>query len=301
MLPLLPSDSRFPLPDWNQVHASRPVGLDAASPGDFWMIQGREWVHLLKSSLGTGYVGYESRNFLLVSSASAETCHRLIGWAEGIKAKIHEMLRLDFDKASLGNTLIIVVHDLETYYEYFAAYVPDGSYAGSGGVYLNRGYGHFVFCYLDMSQAESVLAHELTHACVAHLPLPAWLNEGVAQLCEITLTKRDHTRYEEIKESLATHWNSLTIQELWDGSGFLKDDDSQMHCYHLAKVLTARLSRQQRGFHDFLHEAQADDAGEAAVRKHWNLSLADLVADYLGEGDWQPRLPLKRPLDIESA
>lgn len=275
-----------------------PERLDAAGLNDFWTAQGREWVHLLKAALGPGYVGYESPNFWLISREPAATCGRLVRWAETIEAQIKKMLRLDSSEALFGKCPILVVHDLETYYEYFASYLPDGSYAGSGGVYLNRGYGHFVFCYLDMSQAEAVLAHELTHACVAHLRLPAWLNEGVAQLCEITLTKRDQTRYEEIKDSIGTHWNADTIQELWDGSGFLKNADSQLHCYHLAKVLTSRLWRQKRGFHDFLHEADAADAGEAALKKHWALSLADLVADYLGEGDWSPRLALQstRPL-----
>lgn len=290
-LPLLTTDLRFPLPDWEAIHAAAPVGDDPALEA-FWMERGRAWVHLLKAALGPGYVGYESKNFWLVASEPVDTCRRLIGWAEGIETKIQTMLELK-PQGCLVPTPMVVVHDLETYYEYFAAYLPAGTYAGSGGVYLNNGYGHFVFCYLDMSQAEAVLAHELTHACVAHLPLPAWLNEGVAQLCEITLTKRDSTPYDDIKQSLATHWNADTIQELWDGSGFLKDADSQMHCYHLAKVLTSRLARQRARFHAFFSEADQVDAGEAALRKHWNLSLTELVADYLGDGDWQPRFPLR--------
>lgn len=292
MLPLLPTDSRFPRPDWNAVYASIPDNFDLAKLNDFWTTHGREWVHQLKAAFGEGYVGYETPNFWLVSREPADVCRRILRWAETIAGQIKAMLKVELAGQLFGKCPILVLHDLDTYYEYFAAHVPDGDYAGSGGVYLNNGYGHFVFCYLDMSQAESVLAHELTHAYVAHLPIPAWLNEGVAQLCEINLTKRDHTRYEEIKEGLDTHWTSATIQDFWDGSGFLKDPDSQMHCYHLSKVITAGLLRQGPSFHAFLHDADARDAGAAALQKHWNLSPADLVTDYLGEGDWQPILPL---------
>lgn len=296
MLPLLPADSRFPLPDWNAVHASVPEDIDLTELNDFWTGYGREWIHQLRAALGEGYIGYETPHFLLVSREPAEVCRRILRWAETTAHQIKEMLKVDFAGQLFGKCPIIVVHDLDTYYEYFAAHVPDGTYAGSGGVYLNHGYGHFVFCYLDMGQAESVLAHELTHAYVAHLPLPTWLNEGVAQLCEINLTKRDSTLYDEIKETLSTHWKPTTIQDFWDGSGFLKDADSQMHCYHLAKVITARLLRQGPEFNAFLHDAHANDAGTAALRKYWNLTPADLVTAYLGEGAWHPVLPLHRAI-----
>ncbi len=293
MLPLLPTDSRFPIPDWSAVQASAPAADAAPAELDaFWTEQGREWVHLLKRAFGEGYQGYESANFWLVSREPADTCRRLVVWAEQTAAKVKKLLRLDHAGRLFGKCPMVVVHDLDTYHEYFAAYLPDGEYAGSGGVYLNRGYGHFVFSFLDMGQAEAVLAHELTHACVAHLPIPAWLNEGVAQLCEIHVTGRDHARYEEIKETLGEHWTPESIQAFWSGAAFLENDDiGQMHSYHLAKVLTSRLARRPDLFHDFLHEAHHDDAGAAALRARYQLSPGDLVADYLGDGDWEPRPP----------
>ena len=62
-----------------------------------------------------------------------------------------------------------------------------------------------------------------------------------------------------------------------------------MHAYHLAKVLTSRLVRRGARFHDFLHEAHRGDAGAAALRARYGVGLEDLVADYLGEGEWAPR------------
>lgn len=290
-LPLLPDPSRFPHPDWDAVHASVRPDQSDESLNAFWTEQGGEWVHLIKRSLGEGYQGYESANFWLVSREPTDTCRRLISWAEITARKVTDMLKLDHSGKLFGKTPIVVVHDVDTYYEYYASYLPDGDYAGSGGVYINRGYGHFVFCYLDMRNAERVMAHELTHAYVTHLPIPAWLNEGIAQLCEINITRQDTTRYEEIRDSIEDQWNQETIQEFWSGASFSKNDITQMHSYHLAKVLTARLARDTSRFHDFLHEAHYKDAGEAALLKQWGITLADLVADYLGEGDWASRPP----------
>lgn len=292
-LPLIPGCSRFPLPDWEAVHSTVLPDQSTESLNAFWTGQGSEWVHLIKRSLGSDYRGYESANFWLVSREPEDTCQRLIIWAEKTAQRVKNILNLDHSGLLFGKCPIVVVHDIETYYEYFAAYVPDGAYAGSGGVYLNRGYGHFVFCYLDMSQAELIMAHELTHVYVAHLPIPLWLNEGIAQLCEMNITRRDTTRYEEIRETIDDQWNQETMQEFWSGTSFLKNDATQMHSYHLAKVLTSRLARQSPRFHDFLHAAHRDDAGEAALRKYCGVTLSDLVTDYLGDGIWHPRLPLR--------
>jgi hypothetical protein len=43
-----------------------------------------------------------------------------------------------------------------------------------------RGLQHFITTKADLRSIEPVIAHEMTHACVQHLPLPLWLNEGLA-------------------------------------------------------------------------------------------------------------------------
>jgi len=292
MLTLLPTDSRFPQPDWDTIGTELPDGdLSFEELNAFWTDRGREWVHLLRDACGAGYRGYESAHFWLVSSQPEPTCRQLLAWTEKTRGKIVSLLG---EAAGTGETYgkvpILVLHDLETYYEYFARYVSDGEHALTGGVYLNRGYGHFLFTFLDFNQAEAVLAHELTHSLLSPLGLPLWLDEGVAQLCEISVTGRDTAQHDEIRESLGDFWTEDTIQDFWTGRGFSRPDQGQMHSYHLAKVLTRRLTGDQTRFRSFLRDAHAADAGETALQRHFNSSLPRLVAEYLGEGDWAPRL-----------
>jgi hypothetical protein len=42
----------------------------------------------------------------------------------------------------------------------------------------------------------------------------------------------------------------------------------------------------------FLNQADADDAGEAALQQVYGFDLANLATQVLGPGEWQPRYPL---------
>lgn len=293
MLPLLPSLSRFPQPDWTAIEATlEPRDYAFAELDAFWTDRAREWVHLLRDALGADYRGYESKNFWLVSNQPEETCRRLVAWAEETRAKVNRFLGEAASVEQLyGKVPMLVVHDGDTYYDYYAGYVADGEHGLTSGVYLNRGYGHFLFAYHDLTEAEAVLAHELTHALVSHLPLPFWLNEGVAQLCEMGITGRDVTRYDEIKETIDAFWTSETIQGFWTGRSFSRMDEGQMQSYHLASVLTRKLTGDLKRFRAFVRDAHFRDAGAFALQTHFGTTLEALVTDYLGEDNWAPQLP----------
>lgn len=294
MLPLLPASTRFPQPDWDEIEKSlQPREQEFAELDAFWTDRAREWVHLLRDALGAGYRGYEAKHFWLISREPDATCRRLITWADETRAKVNRFLGDAAAAAEVyGKVPILVVHDADTYYEYFAGYMKEDDHALSSGVYLNRGYGHFLFSYHNLTEAEAVLAHELTHALVSHLPLPHWLDEGVAQLCETWATGRDPTRYDEIKETIDTFWTPETMQEFWIGRSFGRMDEGQLQSYHLAKVLTQKLTPDLPRFRAFLRQADFRDAGAAALKTHFGTTLETLVADYLGAGDWAPRLPV---------
>lgn len=290
MLPLRETSSTFPVPDWNAVTQQAAELPADADPDPFWTERGRDWVHLLRQSLGPDYIGYESTHFWLISSQPDSSSRRIVGWLEATRTKVLKALGLDVSRHHYGKCPVLVTHDLETYYAYVAAYLPEGDNALSGGMYINQGYGHFVFTFLDMGQAEAVLAHELTHSLVSHLPLPAWLNEGIAQLCEQAATGRDTANYDAIKDTIGTYWTVDTIQDLWSGHGFNRQDEGQLQSYHLAKVLTHMLAEDQTRFLAFLHDAHFADAGAAALLQYFDVSLESLVGDYLGAGAWGPVL-----------
>lgn len=290
VLPLLSSTTRFPKPDWPAIEAElRPGEYTFAELDEFWTQRARTWVTLLRDAFGPGYRGYESAHFWLISNQPEATCRRLITWAEETRTKVNKLLGDAAGHDQLyGKCPILVVPDLDVYYDYYSGYLPDGEHGASSGVYLNHGYGHFLFSYLNLGEAEAVLAHELAHSLVSHLSLPLWVNEGVAQLCETWATRRDGTRYDEIKETIETYWTAETIQDFWTGRGFHRPDEGQMHSYHLALVLVRKLTGDLPRFRSFLREVEASDNGTVALQKFFNTTPAAMVADYLGDGDWAP-------------
>jgi hypothetical protein len=81
-----------------------------------------------------------------------------------------------------------------------------------------------------------------------------------------------------------------TIQDFWTGHGFHRPDEGQMHSYHLALVLTRKLTGDLARFRAFLREVDATDHGTAALEKYFHTTPAAMVTDYLGDGDWETRL-----------
>lgn len=96
---------------------------------------------------------------------------------------------------SFGKYVVIIFDDIDNYYSYMSYFYPkDGEYGLSSGVYLNEGYGHFAFPHQELSYAESIAAHELTHALLSHLPIPRWLDEGMAVSIEDIITSSSPLR-----------------------------------------------------------------------------------------------------------
>jgi hypothetical protein len=88
-----------------------------------------------------------------------------------------------------GKDILIVFDDADSYYNYVSYYYPDEEreFAYSGGMHINTGCSHYVTIKRELQSVEPVIAHEMTHGCLSHLPLPLWLNEGLAVNTEIRL------------------------------------------------------------------------------------------------------------------
>ncbi len=286
---------KYPQPDWaRECSEAKRLDLKGAELEEFWNERGKEWMRLLAPSLGPAYLWMESAHFWLLSSQDQKTSNRIISWAEHAYARLTRALG-DLGDGICGHIPILVVPDLDKYYEYISDYVSDGEHAFSGGVYLYRGYGHFVFCYHDLASAESVIAHELAHALLLALPIPLWLNEGIAQLAEIDATGRHPSNQEKVRETIGTFWTPQTIQEFWRGESFDRQDEGQIQSYHLALVLTRKLTRDMVKFRVFAREASRLDSGQAAMRTVYGVGLEDLVSDYLGDGHWAPMASMQQP------
>jgi len=184
---------------------------------------------------------------------------------------------------------------VDDYYDYVAEFYEEGEHPMTGGVCVDgKGYLHFALMLTGYSSYVGVLAHELTHGCLGHLPLPAWLNEALAMRMEEAAcgTSSGHFDAEEHEKHRAW-WNQDTIQEFWSGASWNNADDGFELGYSLASLLWRKievaLNPSRESIIQFINEATMEDAGDAACQKHFGISLGELASSYLGPGDWEPK------------
>jgi hypothetical protein len=137
------------------------------------------------------------------------------------------------------------------------------------------------------------LTHELTHNLLRSLPLPVWLNEGLAMLFEQDVAggfRPPVTR--EGADLHRSYWNAATIQEFWRGDSFSNPEVQEL-AYGLARILldfiVTDLQPTPPDFRDFVLHADRKDGGEAAARNFLGVELSDLVSTFLGPGKWAPK------------
>jgi hypothetical protein len=191
-----------------------------------------------------------------------------------------------------GKLCVLIFEDQEQYYQYVSNYYPDeGEFSLSSGMFLQHGYGHFIFVQDYMSNIEPTIAHELTHCLLQHLRLPAWLNEGIAVKTEYRLCPpvgRPLYTPEEMRQKHLAYWNENTIQEFWSGKSWRRAGESNTLSYDLAVHFVSLGSRDFAAFAAFANAADLTDSGDAAARAHLGYPLAQLAAAVLGEGLWEP-------------
>ena len=179
----------------------------------------------------------------------------------------------------LGKDLLVVFDDDESYYRYVSCYYPDaGEFAFSGGMHIDAGCSHYVTVKNDLRAIEPVIAHEMTHGCVGHLPLPVWLNEGLAVNTEHRLAgaRSTHTQ-QQLRSKHLVFWGAHEIQEFWSGKSFLRTDDGNLLSYDLARLLVEQLAKNWESFAPFVLAADQVDAGAAAARLHFDVDLGEFV------------------------
>ena len=280
----------FPRPNWESIYSHVENHLKDADQHELWCEIARTWMIRLKSALPTEYAIHESENFILVASVSDKYVSVFQNYLERILKKILKTLQGVASDNGFGKYVVLIFNDIDTYYSYLSYYYSDdGVYGLSTGVYLNKGYGHFALPHQDASYAESIAAHEMTHALVAHLPIPAWLNEGMAVNIENMFTGSAPLKMDD--ELYARHkafWGESEIQEFWSGDSFNRPDEGQELSYHLAQFAVTSLSKDYEAFIEFTNKAHFSDGGEAAASEVYGGSLGNLIAQFFGEGVWAP-------------
>ena len=283
----------LPRPDWAVIcdWVDANVGGDAEL-NEVYAQLARDWLDALIDVLPSGYTRSESPEFLVLSSGNSPSAERLLDCCESARRIILDRLADVASDEGNGKHVLFAFAKAETYYDYVADFYPDaGDFALSGGMFLDRGYGHMVIPMVYAGAYERTIAHELTHALLRHLPLPPWLNEGVTQVMEDIVLESSYFIVD--RETLRKHrdyWNADTIDAFWSGESFYSPDEGQELSYHLAQILFRNLvSDYPRQIARFLNSADYSDAGDAALVETCGVSLGDRVAQFLGKGTWAPR------------
>lgn len=296
--PAIHGTQGLPRVDWQQA---RNIAAQHCRPDDIaagLQQATRYWLEAMAATVGPQYRVFEDSDFFILlpggpSRASRITAAVKPAWRLIEKLMTHENPAAP-GNANLQKRAILIFDNPERYYDYICVFYPDQEkvFGTSSGVYVSEGYPHIVLNAGGNAVSLQTLVHELTHSAVDNLPLPRWLNEGLAQQME-DLVRPAHRPFlltpREVRVQ-QRYWKWFGIQRFWIGSSFYVKG-GQRPSYQLSEVMVRSLiaGRGRNGlFKQFLLHANRRDAGEEAARKFLACGVGDLVAEFLGVGDWSP-------------
>ena len=274
----------LPVLDWEAVTRWIEKIANPHAQATAWSDCERAWLEHLRAALGDGYALVMADDVALLSPLATHVAQATVSYVAKTRQRILRVLDGVAQVAEWGMDILVVFEDEETYYRYVAHYYPEGGhFAGSGGMYIHHGCGHFVSVQAELHALEPVIAHELTHACLSHLPIPAWLNEGLAVNTEHRLSPPPSGAFssrsspQQMQARHRKFWGAAKLQEFWSGKSFLRPDEGNELSYDLARILVSQFAGDWGQFRSFALEANADDGGATAARNHLGVDLGQAV------------------------
>jgi hypothetical protein len=287
------SHEGYPIMDWATIHSHVASIESDALQGRMWSAVERAWLLHLRAALGPRFRINETDHAMLLSSLEANVASATLDYMEKTLQRILRLLNDITQDAPWGKDILIVFDDDESYYRYVSFYYPDaGDFAFSGGMHIDAGCSHYVTVKNDLRVIEPIIAHEMTHGCLRHLPLPAWLNEGLAVNVERKLAPSPQTHTpQQLRARHLGFWGEAEIQEFWSGKSFLRQDDGNVLSYELACLLVGQMSQAGEPFKQFVLAADGGDAGAASAKQYLETDLGGIVCALLGRQlspEWGP-------------
>lgn len=283
----------YPYMRWDEVHAW--VGaLPEAEQGAAWEACCNAWRLHLRDALGAHYRVDATPHAALVSSLDPAQAAAALEFMEKTRRRIIYVLEGIAQGSGEGRELLVIFDDDDAYYRYVSRFYPEsGEFAFSGGMHIDDGASYYVTTKADLRTIEPTIAHEMTHGLVCHLPLPLWLNEGLAVNTERRVAGGAPPIYlpAEMHAKHLKFWGEAEIQEFWSGKSFRRTDDGNMLSYDLARLIVEHLSGDWAQFRAFATAANWQDAGAAAAKAHLGLRLGDIVSalfEWQGSEAWEP-------------
>lgn len=290
----IPAAFHLPRPNWDVIHTWVESHVAAPDQPAAWAEIAEDWLSVLNQALGNAYRVHRSEHILLFASVNDEQAEMLLRYAESGIATITDALGDLACEKWLGPLVILLFADNETYGNFTSPTDPEIELIRSAGTCFRHGYVHIAVRPAAPDPLSRTILHELTHACLSHLNLPLWLEEGITQLAEeAALFQWGHfTLNSESAAENRRYWREHGLSQFWWGEGFLLFDEGQGYSYQLAQILFRLIMADHRKrLPDFVRHAVAEDAGDSAARKYLGKGLAELAAQFLGQGSWDPIPP----------
>jgi len=295
--------------DWKQVRAWIETNVIAIDSVEAWNEAASYWVGLLRQDLGGDYQVWSSRNALLLTDLPPKAARWLLDYIGEAVSTIESQLRHVAWAGSSGKLVVLVFGEVDDYYQYLAYHLKERVQPATGGVCIHSGYTHIAIPWDGEANTAGIAVHELTHYCLAHLPLPVWLNEGLAvklqtaigpppeyvgqstqaRVWSSAIQWRRPVMWHELAERHFAFWNEQNIQRFWAGVSFHEPGMANELSYSLAEVFVTLLTERGQGLLQFVERADRRDAGQSAALEVLGVDLGDMGATFLGQGNWRPR------------
>ncbi len=274
----------FPRVDWGVVQSWVESIEDKKLRGNVWASAENAWLLHLQAALGDRYSLTQSETAMLLSPLEKNVAAATLDYMSRTLKRVVKVLDGIAEVAPWGKDILIVFETEDEYYNYVSYYYPEeGEFAFSGGMFISEGCAHFVTVQSDLRTVEPVIAHEMTHACLSHLTIPLWLNEGLAVNTEHRFTGKPPSVFsaQEMRAKHLAFWGVGEVQEFWSGKSFSRTDDGNMLSYDLAKILVETFAKDWASFREFVLTARWQDGGAEAAQRYLGTNLGDYVSSFL--------------------
>lgn len=290
----IPDAYQLPRPDWHVLSRWITENVPETDRSTAWSDIAGQWLENLNNSLGDAYQIKQSEHFLLFAPRDSELADPLLRCGELGLTEIEGALGSLTNELQTGPIAILFFADNKTYGRFVNPFDGDLGSIRSAGVCFQEAYVHIAIRPGHPDEVQRTLLHELTHACLAHLTLPRWLEEGITQMAEESAMSQ-WGRFQlsaDTATTLKTAWRDHGLGEFWWGHAFSMEHNCQGYSYQLAQVLFRLLvADHRRALPEFVRHAHRDDAGESAARQYLGKGLAELAKQFLGAGEWGPTPP----------
>lgn len=279
----------LPRPQWDRITTVIDERVDECDRDAAWTEMAELWLNRLCDVYGSPYRYFATDNFLLLCGDSDRTARRIADHAEHSLATTLRYMPAAASDEGYGPHVILALRNREDYYRYTSHFdPPEGEFGETAGVMHRGEYNHISLNMTYADQVETVISHEIGHACLSARDLPMWIEEGAVQLIEAAIAGG---HYQDIwrghVDAQRAYWTEHGLDGFFSGASFYAADDGQHLSYALAWVIAYNLAIDQRDRYErFLIDVRSWDGGWTALRKHYGITPWQAVGRFLGDGPW---------------